>query len=53
MGFSYPICINKPINYGISFWVKRAVLFCEINLQGDKGSMPSDLSPQFKIWGKI
>ena len=45
--------INKPMNYGISLWEKTSVLFCEIHLQGDRGHVPSDLSPRFRIWGEI
>ena len=29
--------INKPMNYGISFWERKSALFCEIDLQGDGG----------------
>lgn len=28
-------------------------LFCEIDVQGARGHVPSDLSPQFKIWDEI
>lgn len=45
--------INKPINCGIGLWGRSQLLFCKINLQGDRGHVPSDLSPWFRIWGKI
>lgn len=34
MGFSYPMHLKKPINYGIRFWEKRSAICCEINLHG-------------------
>ena len=43
------VCISKQINYGISLWGRNQLLFCEINLQGDRGCMPSDLSPPVRI----
>ena len=44
---------KKPTNYNISLCEKRLALFCEIDLQGGGGHVPSDLSPQFRIWGEI
>ena len=45
--------IKKPIDYGISFQEKKSALFCEIDVWGDRGHVPSDLSPQSWAWGTI
>lgn len=45
--------INKPINYSISLWGTHQLLFCEIHLQGDKGHVPSDLSPHSGFGAKF